>query len=96
MSVHTRYVLRLDDACEKRNIDNWDRMERLLDMYKIKPLVGVIPHCEDPLMNQYPQDMNFWNRVNRWIDKGWSIALHGYNHVCESSNGGGKSCKSTI
>lgn len=44
-----KYILRLDDACEKRDIEKWDLMEQLLDQYNIKPLVGIIPHCEDPL-----------------------------------------------
>lgn len=84
----TNYIMRLDDACEKRNMDNWNRMETLLDQYKIKPLVGIIPHCEDPMMNRYAVDEQFWSRVNEWIDKGWEIALHGYNHVYSTSIGG--------
>ena len=80
--------MRLDDACEKRNVENWDRMEKLLDRYNIKPLVGVIPHCEDPMMENYEVDDQFWNRVESWITKGWEIALHGYNHLAISSWGG--------
>ena len=44
----TMYLMRLDDACEKRNVKNWDRMEALLDKYNVKPLVAVIPNCKDP------------------------------------------------
>lgn len=83
-----KYIMRLDDACEKRNMRNWDRMEKLLDFYGIRPLVGVIPHCEDSMMAIYPEDKDFWNRVNRWMDKGWTIAMHGYNHVYGTRCGG--------
>ena len=83
-----KYIMRLDDACEKRNIKNWDRMEKLLDKYKVKPLVGVIPHCEDPMMDQYRVDPDFWSRVNTWKEKGWVPALHGYNHVYGTNEGG--------
>ena len=38
-----KYIIRLDDAAEKMNIDNWEKMENILDRYDIKPLVGVIP-----------------------------------------------------
>lgn len=62
----SKYIIRLDDACEKRNIANWDRMEKLLDSYGVKPLVGVIPDCQDPMMEQYPTDLDFWNRVYSW------------------------------
>ena len=83
-----KYILRLDDACEKRNVDNWNRMEELLDKYGIKPLVGIIPHCEDPMMDAYEVDSDFWHRVNNWMAKGWTIALHGYNHVYSTECGG--------
>lgn len=84
----SKYILRLDDACEKMDIEKWDRMEQLLDKYAVKPLVGVIPHCEDPMMDDYPIDSNFWSKVNNWISKDWSIAMHGYNHVYSTDCGG--------
>lgn len=84
----SKYILRLDDACEKMDIEKWDRMEQLLDKYGVKPLVGVIPHCEDPMMDDYPIDSNFWSKVNNWISKDWSIAMHGYNHVYSTECGG--------
>lgn len=84
----SKYILRLDDACEKMDIEKWDRMEQLLDKYGVKPLVGVIPHCEDPMMDDYPIDSNFWSKVNNWISKDWSIAMHGYNHVYSTDCGG--------
>ena len=80
--------MRLDDACEKRNIKYWDRIEKILDNYGIKPLVGIIPHCEDPMMDKYPTDDGFKMRVKNWMDKNWVIALHGYNHVYSSNCGG--------
>lgn len=83
-----KYIIRLDDACEKRDIENWNKIEELLDRYGIKPLVGIIPHCEDPAMEKYPIDTEFWNRVERWIAKGWSIAMHGYNHIYSTQCGG--------
>ena len=83
------YFMRLDDACEKRNIQNWARMEDLLDRYGIAPLVGIIPHCEDPDMADYPADSAFWDEtVARWVQKGWTLALHGWNHVCITHEGG--------
>lgn len=83
-----KYILRLDDACEKRDLSKWNKMEKLMDLYDIKPLVGIIPYCEDPMMDRYEIDKDFWNNVNRWISKGWIIALHGYNHVYGTNSGG--------
>lgn len=83
-----KYIMRLDDACEKRDIEKWNLMEELLDKYGIKPLVGVIPHCEDPMMDGYSIDLKFWDRVNNWLSKGWVVAMHGYNHVYSTNCGG--------
>ena len=84
----TKYIMRLDDACEKRNIESWDRMEKILDKYNVKPLVGVIPNCEDPCMNKYEKDDNYITRLNDWKNKDWEIAMHGYNHVYSNKSGG--------
>ena len=82
------YYLRLDDACEKRDIEKWNRLEVLLDKYQVCPLVGVIPNCQDSMMEKYEWDNAFWDRVEVWKKKGWSIALHGYDHVYISESGG--------
>lgn len=83
------YLLRLDDASEHMNIKNWDKMEKLLDKYNIKPLVGVIPENQDQsLVNTYKKDDFFWLKVKNWENKNWNIALHGYNHVYITKCGG--------
>ena len=84
----SKYIIRLDDACEKMDVEKWDRMEKLLDKYKVRPVVGVIPHCEDPMMDKYEFDAEFWKKVEIWKNKGWTIAMHGYNHVYSTSCGG--------
>ena len=82
------YYIRLDDACEKRDIAKWNCMESLLDKHSIKPLVGIIPCCQDPMMAEYKKDPLFWQRVDAWKQKGWGIALHGFQHVCVTKEGG--------
>lgn len=81
--------MRLDDACPKRDIEKWDRMESLLDQYGVKPLIGLIPDCKDPDMDCYEYDENFWTwRVKCWQAKGFQLALHGYNHIFKTECGG--------
>ncbi len=86
--MNKQYIIRLDDACERMNIKNWKRMEKLLDKYEIRPLVGVIPNCEDPEMMKYDIDPSFWNTVNDWVNKKWIIAMHGFNHKFVTQSGG--------
>ncbi len=81
------YLIRLDDACPTMDRAKWGRTEEILDHHGIRPMVGVIPHNEDPKQEIDPVDTEFWNKVHQWENKGWAIALHGYNH-CYSSDGG--------
>lgn len=82
-----QYLIRLDDACPTMDNEKWGAMEQILDRHGIKPMVGVIPHNEDSKQLINPEDKDFWIKVKRWSEKGWAIALHGYNH-CYSSQGG--------
>lgn len=85
----SRYIMRLDDASEYMDAAKWEKMENLLDKYKISPIVGVIPENQDPdMIGVYRKDCTFWNKVHSWNDKGWTIALHGYSHVFETNCGG--------
>ena len=84
----TKYLIRLDDACPYMDRAKWQRMENILDKYGVKPLVGVIPDNADPETMIEPEDPGFWDKALKWRDRGWSIALHGYNHVCTTKTGG--------
>lgn len=83
----TCYLIRLDDACPYMNSEKWQYMEDILDKYGIKPLVGVIPANADPLTMIEKEDPCFWEKVHRWMKKGWTMAMHGYDHVCISNSG---------
>jgi hypothetical protein len=83
-----KYLIRLDDACETMNLENWLRMESLLDKYHIKPLIAVIPNNEDPSQIIDKPNKNFWSWVKQLENKGWEIGLHGNNHVYQTKAGG--------
>lgn len=83
-----RYIIRLDDACPTMNKAKWDEVEYLLDSYGIKPIVAVIPNNRNNNLVCDQPDSLFWNKVQEWSDKGWGIALHGYDHVYISNSQG--------
>ena len=82
------YIIRLDDACDKRDVCKWDKMEELLDKYNIKPIVGIIPSCLDTNFEKYTLDDGFWEKALLWQNKGWHIALHGFEHLFCTCEGG--------
>jgi predicted deacetylase len=86
--MKVKYIIRLDDACPAMDIGKWDRIEKILDEHAIKPIVAVIPHCEDPDLDKGSRVDDFWGKVKRWEAKDWEIALHGYNHVYTTKNPG--------
>lgn len=83
-----RYLIRLDDACPYMDVARWQRMEDILDKYGVRPLVGIIPANSDPETMIDVEDYQFWEKVHKWTAKGWIMALHGYNHVCITHEGG--------
>ena len=83
------YLIRLDDASEYMDVEKWNQIENILQKYNIKPIVGVIPDNKDNnFVNKYEKDNLFWEKVIRWKQSGWEIALHGYDHVHITRNGG--------
>ena len=82
-----KYLIRLDDACFTMDVKKWQRMENMLDLYGVKPMVGVIPANKDPKQQINVVDSEFWNKVKKWEKKGWAIALHGYDHCFISDAG---------
>lgn len=76
-----KYIIRLDDACAKMDHAKWQRLEAILDARSIKPVVAVVPDNKDPFLEIDKPDDQFWSRVRRWEAKGWTIAMHGYQHL---------------
>jgi len=82
------YLIRLDDACPTMNKCNWDIIESLLDRFQIKPLVAVIPDNKDKSLFLNKTNSRFWDKVREWNRKGWSIAMHGYQHIYTTNSRG--------
>lgn len=83
-----KYIIRLDDACPTMDILKWNKIEKLLDKYKIKPIVAVIPDNKDITLEVDKYDLCFWDKVKRWEKKEWTIALHGYQHLYQTNKYG--------
>jgi peptidoglycan/xylan/chitin deacetylase (PgdA/CDA1 family) len=76
-----RYLLRFDDLCPTMDWEAWDRIEPLLLEAGVRPILAVVPDNRDPHLIAGPERPDFWSRVRAWQARGWTIGLHGYQHV---------------
>lgn len=84
-----QYLIRLDDASDHLNLENWLRIETILTQHGVKPIFGIIPDNQDPeLTSKFPVCEKFWNLAKKWISMGWVPALHGCSHELHDSSGG--------
>lgn len=80
-------LFRIDDISWDMNYENFSRIRDLFFQYDIRPIIGVIPHNEDPKLKEQAgahgiTPDRFWEEMRSLQrEHGWAIALHGYNHV---------------
>lgn len=73
-------VIRIDDVCPQMEGDWFERIMALLEEYNVTGLLGVIPECQDPMLNVGEFREKFWDDIHRYQKMGWCIAMHGYTH----------------
>jgi predicted deacetylase len=74
-------LLRFDDICPTMNWEQWGKAKRLLDAMGKTALLGVIPDCQDKdLLIDAPRE-DYWENIKELQKEGYTIAMHGYQHV---------------
>jgi hypothetical protein len=86
--VKRKILFRFDDICPTMNWNLWDKVEEILDKYEIKPLLGVIPDCKDTELTIMPAKSDFWIWLSNKQKEGYTIAMHGCNHIFSSNSRG--------
>lgn len=86
--TEARYLLRFDDLCPTMNWRVWDEIEAQLVRHGVRPILAVVPDNRDPKLVIDPPRQDFWERVRGWQAMGWTIALHGYQHLYVNQNPG--------
>ena len=84
-TVRAQYLLRFDDICPTMDHRKWSAVEEMLTRHGIKPILGVVPDNRDRGLMVDKEDPAVWERIRGFQERGWEIALHGYQHVCASS-----------
>lgn len=85
---NVKYLLRFDDICPTMKWSIWNEVEKIMDLYGIRPIIAVIPHNADPALLCEKEREDYWDVIRNWQSKGWHIALHGYSHHYENKNSG--------
>ncbi|MFH1690019.1 MAG: DUF2334 domain-containing protein [Candidatus Eisenbacteria bacterium] len=83
------YILRLDDVAPNMDWENFDRLRLAVEHLGVFPLAAVVPDNRDPFLLSYPPPPgNFWGEIRELDERGWKIAMHGYQHLPNTLNGG--------
>lgn len=75
-----RILIRIDDVCPTMDYDKFLERINFFREFGIKPMLGVIPDCEDESL-RYGEIRDFWDMIRDLAKEGYPIAMHGYKHV---------------
>jgi predicted deacetylase len=83
-----RIAIRMDDITPDMDWSKFNRFKALLDEADIKPLIGVVPDNKDEKLSCQEPREDFWNYVKELQQKGWTVAMHGFNHLYTTKDPG--------
>jgi predicted deacetylase len=83
-----KFLLRFDDLCPGMNWDCWRKLETVMMDENVQPILSVVPDNQDAALNESEPHEHFWDYVRTWQARGWSIGLHGYQHLYVSKEAG--------
>ncbi|MDD2969861.1 MAG: DUF2334 domain-containing protein [Lachnospiraceae bacterium] len=83
-----KIAVRMDDITCDMDWKSFYSMKAILDEAEIRPLIGVVPDNQDPLLQCEQGREDFWDYIIELQNQGWSVAMHGYRHLYETKHGG--------
>lgn len=81
MNRKIKILVRFDDICPTMNYALFKKAVSLMEQYHVYPLLGIIPDCKDPDLQIEPYHEDFWEYIKGLHERGYKIAMHGYQHV---------------
>ena len=79
-----KILIRFDDICPTMDWQEWNKAVDVVNEYGIKPLLGIIPDCQDPVLHINKPRFDFWEYIRNLQQQGWTIAMHGYQHIFDT------------
>ena len=83
-----KIAIRMDDITPDMDWKKFFAFKELLDLYQVKPLLGVVPDNKDPILHKEDSRNDFWQYIEKLQQEGYIIALHGFTHVYDTKKGG--------
>lgn len=83
-----KIAIRMDDITPDMDWEKFLAFKEILDEYGIRPLIGVVPDNRDENLHKAKAAGDFWEYVKELQEDGWSVALHGYQHIYTTKKGG--------
>lgn len=84
ISTPAQYLLRFDDLCPTISRARWECYRELIERFRLRPILAVVPENQDPDLYDSPADPDFWPKLRAMEAAGATIAVHGYRHLCRS------------
>lgn len=76
-----RYIIRFDDICPTMNWDVWQQIEKILLQNRLEPILAIVPDNRDSSLMVREARSDFWATARSWQARGWTIGVHGYQHL---------------
>jgi len=55
-----QYLLRIDDLCPTVSAERWQQFQSLIEEFRLRPILAVVPDNQDPELKVSPPDPAFW------------------------------------
>lgn len=81
-------AIRFDDITPEMDFEKFNKVKNILDSVGLKALVGVVPYCKDQTLRIEKQHEDFDVFLGELVKAGWTVALHGYNHLYTTKDKG--------
>lgn len=83
-----KIAIRMDDITPDMNWENFLKLKEIFDKYNVKPLLGVVPDCQDEMLHCEDAKEDFWEYLKGLQQEGWVLAQHGCYHQYTTKKGG--------
>lgn len=84
-AVKKKILVRCDDICPTMDFARFEQAREVFRRFGIKPLLGIIPDCQDADLKLEPAHEEFWSYMLELQGEGYTLAMHGEQHRFDSN-----------